>query len=117
MRVVIAGGRDFAPTMQDYQLLDRLDLKYRITEVVSGKAKGADTFGEMWANSKGIFIKEFPADWSLGKKAGCVRNREMAQYCDAVILFPGGKGTTNMRYQANFYEKEILYDGVENESI
>lgn len=40
-----------------------------------------------------------PADWDrLGKKAGMVRNAQMADYADAAIVFWDGKsnGTANM---------------------
>jgi hypothetical protein len=44
-------------------------------------------------------LKIFPAQWSIyGKGAGYIRNREMAQYADALIAFWDGKskGTKNM---------------------
>jgi hypothetical protein len=104
MKVIIAGGRDYQLTDEDYLRLDDLHDKIGITEVVSGKAKGADTGGEEWARSRGIPVKDFPADWDKhGKRAGPIRNFQMAEYVGnigAVVLFPGGIGTQNMRYQA-----------------
>jgi len=32
--------------------------------VVSGGARGIDTLGEIWAQSQGIPVTRFPADWA-----------------------------------------------------
>ena len=97
MKCIIAGGRDYTMTKQDIAWLDTLG----ITEVVSGCCRGADEYGERWADHRGVPIKRFPADWSThGKAAGPIRNRQMAEYCapnGAVALFPGGRGTESMR--------------------
>jgi len=68
-------------------------------EIVVGNGNGVD------ANvSNGIIyhvkaFKVFEADWEAhGKKAGPIRNRQMAQYADALIALPaksGSKGTMN----------------------
>lgn len=100
MKLIIAGGRDYKMTMADHmQLLDVLALG--IDEVVSGGAPGADAEGESWADFYRIPIKRFPADWEThGRAAGPIRNRQMAEYADAVALFPGGRGTESMRREA-----------------
>ena len=99
MKTIIAGGRDY--THFDYRDLDRL-ARMTITEVVTGKCKGADKEGENWAKDHDIPIKEFPADWDKhGKAAGPIRNRQMAEYADAVVLFPGGRGTNSMAKEAH----------------
>ena len=79
--------------------MDNLIVKYQITEVVSGKAKGADATGEYWANENNIKIQEFPAEWELyGKAAGHKRNADMMRYSDIAICFWDGKskGTKGM---------------------
>jgi hypothetical protein len=94
---IICGGRDFVPTEADCAALNEQKGLLPITEVVSGKAKGADAFGEWWASEHGIPVKEFPANWALyGRSAGPIRNRQMAEYADALIAFPGGRGTSHM---------------------
>ena len=70
-----------------------------ITEVVCGMAIGVDTLGKEWAESQNIPVQEFPADWDgYGKKAGMIRNKEMAAYADCAILIWDSKsrGTKNM---------------------
>ena len=79
MKCIIAGGRDF----NDYERLKKVmdNCPYEITEVVCGKARGADSLGEKWALEKGIQVEYFIPDWeSLGKRAGFVRNNNMAEY-------------------------------------
>lgn len=99
-RVIIAGGQYF----EDYNTLkayaDRM--LSNITDeiqIVSGCASGADALGERYAQEKGYSLKRFPADWnSYGRSAGPKRNRQMAQYADALIAFWDGvsRGTKNM---------------------
>jgi hypothetical protein len=79
-------------------------------EIVSGKAKGADTLGELYANENNIKIIEFPADWEkFGKKAGYIRNEEMAKYSDSCIVFWDGKskGTKHMIELAKKYNLNL----------
>lgn len=68
-------------------------------EIVSGKAKGADTLGEKWAKERGLKIKSFPADWDqFGNSAGPIRNAQMADYGTHLVAFWDGRsrGTLNM---------------------
>lgn len=95
MKTIIAGGKNYYFNYKDIEILD--NLKHTISEVVSGGAKGADSEGEKWAIANNIPLKVFKADWSkYGRAAGPIRNKQMAEYADAVILFPGGSGTDNM---------------------
>lgn len=84
-RIIIAGGRDFANAalMQakcDPIMADLTQKGYAL-EIVSGTARGADQFGELYAESRNIPVKRFPADWNrYGKAAGYRRNTQMADY-------------------------------------
>jgi hypothetical protein len=115
VKTIIAGGRDYQFTKLDEALLDAM--RDQITEVVSGKAPGADTCGERWARARGIPVHDAPAKWSdlshpdalirirrdgskYDARAGFRRNQEMADYADACILFPGGTGTEDMAKRA-----------------
>ena len=112
-KLIIAGGRDYQLTPQDYERLDGIPM---VKEVISGTARGADTCGEQWAERKGIPVKRFPADWEkFGKTAGIIRNSQMAQYAASLgpggscALFPGGRGTDNMHLLAEQHGL-IIYD-------
>lgn len=97
MKVIIAGGRTYMFTKNDVKVLNKLLVQLPITEVVSGVAQGADKGGEHWAEKHKIPVKQFPANWDrYGKSAGYKRNTQMAEYAEAVILFPGGVGTNHM---------------------
>ena len=108
MKTIIAGGRHYDLTVQDIEKLDQL--KDKITEVVSGCARGVDTQGENWAEKNNIKISKFPAEWDkYGKSAGYKRNQQMAKYANAVVLFPGGKGTNHM-YDIAKKEGLVVHD-------
>ena len=93
MKTIIAGGRDYELTAEDCARLTELE----ISEVVCGCARGADTGGRTWAETLGIPVALFPADWPrLGAAAGPIRNQRMADYADALVAFPGGHGTADM---------------------
>ena len=99
MKLIIAGGRDFTNKFYMVGCLDSISTG--ITEVVSGGAMGADTLGERWARDNELPVTHFLPQWAAyGKSAGHLRNKEMAEYADAVALFPGGKGTASMFKEA-----------------
>lgn len=101
-KVIIAGGRDFAnyellKTKCDYYLKD-ISKTHQII-VVSGAAKGADKLGERYAQERGYAIDSHVADWDqFGKRAGYIRNEEMAKCSQALIAYYDGqsKGTGHM---------------------
>ena len=114
MKVIVAGSRNF----KDYKLLkDTLDILLSINkdiEIISGGAKGADFLGEKFANENNLKLTLFPADWSLDKKAGYIRNKQMAEYGDSLVAFWDGKskGTKMMIDLAknlNLKMKIIMY--------
>lgn len=108
MKTIIAGGRQFSPTPSDREKLDALAMRLPITEVVSGMARGADLFGLQWAHSRGISVKRFYANWKReGIAAGHNRNERMARYASACILFPGGKGTADMKRRARAHNLHL----------
>ena len=113
MKLIIAGGRDYQFTSADTALLDSLLVtRPQINEVVEGGATGADRCGREWAESHGIKVTTFEADWNrYGKRAGMIRNGEMADYGDLLVLFPGGRGSANMRKQARAASIPIIEGG------
>ena len=97
MKVIIAGNRTFNNRQLLFDTMDNLDIE--IDEVVCGEARGADTLGKIWAKSKDIPVKSFPAEWDkFGRMAGPIRNRDMGEYADYLVAFWDGKsrGTKNM---------------------
>lgn len=98
VRVIIAGSR----TITDLSLIQIAvdESGFQISEVVCGGARGVDNLGRKWAgNGNRLPVKLFPADWNTyGKRAGYLRNAQMADYADALIAVWDGKsrGTRHM---------------------
>lgn len=96
MKVIVAGSRNFP---YGTEVIDQVwkASGFYITELVSGGAKGVDTVAIR--ATKDLPIKFFLPDWeTYGKAAGPIRNRQMAEYADALIAIWDGKskGTKNM---------------------
>lgn len=92
MKVAIVGSREY-PNMK--QVLDFVASLPEYTEVVSGGARGVDTFAQKAAEARwDLDISIFPADWNRhGKGAGYIRNREIVEYADYVVAFWDGKSS------------------------
>jgi hypothetical protein len=90
MKTIIAGSRSI--TNYD-QILEAISLSnIIITTVISGTANGVDKLGERFAKDHDIPVLQFPADWDkYGKKAGYLRNIEMAEVGDALICVWDGQ--------------------------
>lgn len=103
IRVLVCGGRDYDDRERVFAVLDKLDKERDISAVIDGGATGADLFGFAWACSLDKIRHTFKADWAThGKKAGPLRNQRMLDEGkpDVVVVFPGGKGTADMRARA-----------------
>lgn len=110
MRVLVCGGRDYANQQQLETVLDSLDSDY-YTTLIHGAARGADTLAAMWAASRFMEVKPFPADWDkYGRSAGAIRNQRMLDEGkpDLVVAFPGGAGTALMVKLARKAGVEVL---------
>ena len=91
MRVIVAGSRSISSYSVVESAIERSGFAREITEVVSGGAKGADVFGERWAQLHGVPVHRFPAEWqTFGRRAGFVRNAQMIEYADALVLIWDG---------------------------
>jgi hypothetical protein len=104
MKLIVAGSRtipvDFNFVWQSISSL--VAYRSEVEELVSGGCpngpdKAAKDLAQFHWHCK---YKEFPAVWDLhGKAAGPIRNRQMAEYGDALLLIWDGKsrGSTNMK--------------------
>ena len=102
-KIIIAGSRgfNFPDVMEFYvnDIIERESWESEHIEIVSGTAKGADRLGEELAQYYDYRLKRMPADWDkYHKAAGYIRNKHMAEYADAAIIFWDGKskGTAHM---------------------
>lgn len=111
MKLIIAGSRhlDIPKEMIDWIIGQFQDLN-DVNEIVSGTAKGVDTSGELFAKRYNMGLTKFPANWEeYGKKAGHLRNAEMAEYADALLLVWDGlsNGSANMKNQMLKLDKPV----------
>lgn len=66
-------------------------LKFTPTTIISGGARGADTWAREYARKNNIPLIEFLPDyWSYGRKAPLVRNRLIVDNCDCLLAFWDG---------------------------
>ena len=100
MKVIIAGSRSL--NNETTYLIDKAvpsQINQEITEVVSGNAQGIDQLGALWAKINKIPVTLFLAEWDVyGKRAGFLRNEQMAEYGDVLLAIWDGKskGTKHM---------------------
>lgn len=116
MRVLVCGGRDYADKAKVFEVLDYINQnRAKISLVIHGAATGADDLGREWANERGVEDDPYPALWTwleapnavikrradgtaYNANAGPDRNAKMLAVGkpDAVVAFPGGRGTNGM---------------------
>ena len=112
-RIVIAGCRDYTNYIQAKQYIERAisNIKNEFELIfVSGGADGADALGERYAKEIGYKLEVYPAQWKrYGKKAGPLRNKQMAEISDYVICFWDGqsRGTKSMIDEAKSLNRPI----------
>jgi predicted Rossmann-fold nucleotide-binding protein len=94
MRVLVCGGRHFDEWKTLAKALDALE----VTVLMQGGAGGADQMALKWAETRGIPVITFPANWRSGKRGGPERNAFMLAEGKPhmVVAFPGGAGTADM---------------------
>lgn len=107
MKLLVVGSR----SIKNYNIVkENLDpIKENITEIISGGARGIDELAERYARENDIPIKIFKPDWSIGARAGYLRNKKMWLYCDEGIAFWDGvsKGTQHSFGLSNELGKKI----------
>lgn len=124
MKLIIAGGRDITPeaALREIILLEIIDftnmpaligqdIEYLITELITGTATGVDQVSYLLKDRyEHIILKEFPADWSAhGKAAGPIRNAQMAEYADVLVLVWDGesRGSASMKREMIKRDKPV----------
>ena len=86
-------------------------------EIVSGGAKGVGTCVARYAKEKEIQLTEFLPDYSrYGKGAPVVRNKQIVDYADKVVVFWDGssKGTLSVIRYAERINKSCEIMKIEN---
>ncbi|MDW7677745.1 MAG: DUF2493 domain-containing protein [Bacillota bacterium] len=93
-RVIVAGSRNFSNFRLLEEKLDKLLRTKHAPMILSGAAPGADRLGEKYAAKRGFPLIRYPAQWSrYGIQAAKIRNAQMAEEADAVVVFWDGKSS------------------------
>lgn len=111
LRVLVCGGRDFDCRPWLDHILDRVHRERGISLLIEGgqvtrrgdRLIGADWMAGAWAIRRGIphwtcYAQWHAEDGSIDRQAGPARNARMLAVGrpDAVVAFPGGRGTSGM---------------------
>ena len=112
MNVAIVGSRGFTEQLLVYRAIEHLRNKHGAITIVSGGAKGADTYAEQFAKTLGLATIIHLPDWAkFGKSAGFRRNDLIVRDADMVLAFfadgPRSPGTSNTVAQAKIAGKEV----------
>ena len=99
MKLAIIGSRTLGQVDIEKYLPEGVD------EIVSGGARGIDSLARAFAESAGIKLTEFlPQYQSYGRAAPLVRNRQIADYADAALVFWDGS-SRGTKYTVEIFEE------------
>ncbi len=86
MKIAVIGSRALSiSNLEEY-------LPEETTEIVSGGAKGIDSFAKLYAQIHSIKYTEFLPEYEkFGKAAPLQRNLQIIEYSDIIIAFWDGK--------------------------
>lgn len=88
---------------------EELESVFGSVTVAHGGAKGADTIAGEFAQSNGMKVEVFSADWdAYGNKAGPIRNQEMVRSdpkADVCLAFLADSNSPGTRSTIRFAEK------------
>jgi hypothetical protein len=96
VRVIVCGSRRWHDRQAIQERLYDLTVTHapNYPLIVHGGARGADRLADEEAGKAGLRTEAHPADWSLGKRAGLIRNEQMARLgADLCIAFWDGRST------------------------
>lgn len=110
MKIAVIGSRAYTDQSHVWALLDAVHETHPISQIISGGAKGPDTFAEDWAALNNVKTQIFLADWSKhGTSAGFIRNHDIISAASMIIAFWDGvsKGTQHSINLARRQNKQI----------
>lgn len=112
MRIAIIGSRYPTISYEDWLnlLLSYIDIS-NVNEIISGGARGIDSYAKRFAESYNIPLTEYVPDYALyGRKAALLRNVDIVQATDLIIAFPTSesRGTYHAIREAKRLNKAII---------
>lgn len=112
MKLAIVGSRNPGVSYQEWEqlLLDKINPD-DIQVVISGGAKGVDTFAKLFAARRRKSYMEFAPQYALyGRYATLKRNAQIVKEASAVIAFPSAesKGTFHSIKEAQRLGRRVI---------
>ena len=98
MKIAVVGSRQCDGRGAVEYFIGSLAAKAPNTVIVSGGAKGVDSWAAEAARKAGLTVEVYPADWeTYGKGAGFIRNSTIVEKSDKVTAFwdQHSKGTAD----------------------
>ena len=108
IKLAVIGSRDFPSQYLVERIIYELPAQLRL---ISGGARGVDTWVELTAKHHNRWIDVYSANWSKhGKSAGFVRNNQIIKNSDLVLAFWDGKsrGTKHSIQLAKYLGKSCI---------
>jgi uncharacterized phage-like protein YoqJ len=112
-KVAIVGSREFPQPERVKQFVRKLQEKHPEAVVVSGGARGVDSWAAEAAVAVGLRIMVFPANWYprgvYDARAGFTRNTTIVENSDYVVAFWDGasRGTKDTMTKAALAGKKV----------
>ena len=112
MRFAIVGSRNPGVSYQDWEklLLEKIDPS-KVELVISGGAKGVDTYAKFFAARHHIPYREYAPQYSVyGKYATLKRNTQIVSDASTVVAFPtpDSRGTLHSIKEAKRLKKRLV---------
>ena len=112
MKIAIVGTRNPGVSYQEWEsiLLSKINAS-EISLIISGGAKGIDTYAKLFAGRHHIPLMEYLPEYSkYGRKATLRRNIQIVREASTVIAFPSpdSKGTFHSIREAKRLSKRLI---------
>lgn len=112
MRLGIVGSRNPGVSYQDWEklILEKIDPS-KVEMVISGGAKGVDTFAKIFAARQRIPYREYAPQYSVyGKYATLKRNTQIVTEASTVVAFPTSesRGTLHSMREAKRLGRKLI---------
>lgn len=94
MKLMVCGSRNIIDVEWIFQQINICVSENNFKDIilVEGEARGVDSISALWARRHGCEVLKYPADWALyGRKAGILRNIDMYNASDFVLILWDGK--------------------------
>ncbi len=103
MKLAIIGSRGLSVNITDFIFYFEI---FKITEIISGGAKGIDTCAANFARENSIKLTEIKPDYKkFGRSAPIIRNKKIVEMADKVFAFWDGK-SKGASFVINYAQKQ-----------